>query len=43
MTDYIYNRLADLMVGMKGTFTCMNQSREESCNRGKYTLSLGAF
>ena len=40
MMDDMYNYLADIMKGMKLTVACMNHSRGESFNRGKYTLIL---
>ena len=43
MMDYINNRLGDLMVGIKSTATRMNQSRWDSCNSIKYSLSIGVY
>ena len=41
--DDMYNRLDDLVEGMKRTFVRMNQSIVESCNSGKYPLSLVVY
>ena len=43
MTDDMYNRLANIMAGMKKTVARMNQSRGESYNSGKSPLSIGAY
>ena len=43
MTDDMYDRLADIMGGMKRTDVRVNQSRGGSCNSGESPLSLVSY